>query len=209
MTFYTRSITVSDGLNIVKAMSAFIIGGIVVHLIVMSLDYFPIIKPLLFDLRGNFTRSIFSAPMFPTMIICGLFSLTICFLWEKKKYTILLARESKIKNEKVDAVLKSMQRMTGLLAEHIAVQNSEILNWIENKKRKGQQVSEKVENPNKKIAQALQSLSEMSFVIPYTENRPGSIGEFENMLKSKLNEITKLQSEKKYSSNLKNMGCKR
>jgi hypothetical protein len=192
MTFNSKGITVPYGLNIAKAMTAFIIGGIVVHLIIMLLDYFLMTKPLLLDPRVNFTRSIFSAPLFPMMITCGLFSLAICVLWEKKKKALPGARETKIQKEKVDAVLKSMQRMTGLLAEHIAVQNSEILSWIEIKKRKGQSVSKKVENPNRKIAQALQSLSTISFVIPYTENHPGSIGEIENMLKSKLNEITEL-----------------
>ena len=113
----------------------------------------------------------------------------------------MLAREAKIQKDKVDDVFKSMKRMTGLLAEHIAVQNSEILSWIEIKKRKGQSVSKKVENPNKKIAQALQSLSKISYVTQYTEKRPGSIGEIENMLKSKLNDIADLQSKKKYYSN--------
>jgi len=194
MTFHAKGITVPNGLNIAKTMSAFIIGGIVVHLIVMLPDYFLIARPLLLDIRENFVRSTISALMLHTMITCGLLSLTICFLWEKKKKALVLARETTIQKDKVDAVFKSMQRMTGLLAEHIAVQNSEILRWVENKKRKGQQVSKKVENPNKKIAQALQSLTKISFVIPYTENRPGNIGEIEAMFKSKLSEITELQS---------------
>jgi hypothetical protein len=126
-----------------------------------------------------------------------LFSITIWGIWEKKKKALFLAREKKIKKDKVDAVFQSMKRMTGLLAEHIAVQNSEILSWIENKKRKGQQVSKKVENPNKKIAKALQSFSNISFVTPYSENRPGNTDEIEDMLKCKLNEISKLQSKRK------------
>ena len=197
MKFHNNGITVPNGLNIANAMTVFIIGSIVVHLTVMLLDYFLMIKPLLLDPRENFTRSIFSAPMFPMMITCGLFSLAICVLWEKKRKTLHRARETKIQKEKVDAVIKSMQRMTGLLAEHIAVQNSEILSWIEIKKRKGQPVSQKVENPNKKIAEALQSFSKLSFVTPYTENRPGSIGEIEKILKSNLNEITQIPPKRK------------
>jgi hypothetical protein len=62
------------------------------------------------------------------------------------------------------AVIKSMQRLTAILAEHIAAHNSEIMSWIEFRKRKGRPVSAKVENPNKKIAKALQSLSEISYL---------------------------------------------
>jgi len=157
MAFHTKSITVPNGLNIAKLMFAFLIGGIVVHVIVMQLDYFLMVQPLLLDQRENFSRSIFSATMLLTLITCGLFSLAICGFWQKKTKASFQVRETKIQKDKVDAVFKSMKRMTGLLAEHIAVQNSEIMSWIENKKRKGQQVSKKVENPNKKIAQVLQS----------------------------------------------------
>lgn len=197
MASYSNGIAVPSEFNIAKAMSAFIIGGIVVHLIVILLDYFLMIIPLALEPRENFSRSISSALMRPMIITCGLFSLAIFGLWEKKKKALILARDTKIQKDKVDEVFKSMKRMTGFLAEHIAVHNSEILSWIENNKRKGQQVSKKVENPNKKIAQALQSFSKISFVTPYSENRPGNIDEIEDMLELKLNEISELQSKRK------------
>jgi hypothetical protein len=83
-------------LNLSKAFTAFIIGGVVVHIIVMFLDYYLMIKPLHIDLRANFAGSIFSAPMYPMMVAYGLFSLAIYFLWEKKKRALLLAREAEV-----------------------------------------------------------------------------------------------------------------
>ncbi len=112
------------------------------------------------------------------------------FLWEKMKKAVLLAREKEIQSEKVGSVLKAMQHMTGMLAEHIAIQNSQILNWIELQKTQGRTVSEKVQQPSEKIAEALQSLSEVSFVFPYTENRPKNIGAIENRLQGKLFQIS-------------------
>jgi hypothetical protein len=68
-----------------KAFTVFILGSLVVHLLVMLLDYSVMIKPLSLNLHDNFLGSIFSTPMFPMMLAYGFLSLTIYFLWEKKK----------------------------------------------------------------------------------------------------------------------------
>lgn len=177
------------GLQIAKAIIAFIIGGIVVHLVVMFLDYFLMLKPLFLDLRVDFAGSIFSMAMFPMIMAYGLLSLAIYLLWKKKKRALLFARDAKIQREKVDDVLNSMQSITGLLAEHIAMQNSKILGWIEFRNRKGKPVSEIVEKSSEKIAKTLQALSEISFVMPFSEHRPEDRGEIVNTLKNKLREI--------------------
>ncbi len=95
-----------------------------------------------------------------------------------------------METEKTELVLKSMQQLTGILAQHIATHNAQILNWMESKKLLGQQVSEKVENPTRKIAATLHSLSEISFIFPYTENRPKNIEGIEKALRRKLDEMT-------------------
>ncbi len=172
-----------------KLVIAFIAGGILVHLLIMLLDYYLMSWPLYLDLHLNFVGSILSAPMIPMIATYGLFTVATYFLWEKMKKAVLLAREKEIQSEKVGSVLKSMQHMTGMLAEHIATQNSQILNWVELQKAQGRTVSEKVQQPSEKIAETLQSLSEVSFVFPYTENRPKDISEIENRLQGKLFQI--------------------
>jgi len=189
--FNTRAVQIF--INMGKALAAFILGSLVVHVLVMLLDYSVMIKPFSLNLHEDFFGSIFSTPMFPMMLAYGFLSLTIYFLWEKKKKALLLAREKEIQNEKVEAVVKSMQRLTGFLAEHIASQNTEIMNWIKIRKMKGRPVSEKLENPNRNIGKALQALSEISFVTPYTESRPKNTGDIEKMLKDKLQEMTPLR----------------
>lgn len=200
---YQNRKTVHMVLNLAKAITVFIMGSIVIHLLVMFIDYFLMIKPLYLNLRENFVGSIFSTPMFPMMGAYGLFSLAIYFLGEKTKKVILLAREKEIQSEKVEVVFKSMQRITEILAEHIAIHNSEIMSWVEFRKRKGKPVSEKVENPSKKIAKALQSLSKISFVFPYTDNRPDKVADIEKILQGKLYEINGFQEEKEYPEDSK------
>jgi hypothetical protein len=156
-------------------------GSIGMHLLVMLI------------LHENFVGTIFSTPMYPMMGAYGLYSLGIYFLWERKKKAVLLAREKEVQSEKVEAVLKNMQRITGMLVEHIATHNTEIMRWVEFRKSQGRLVSERVEHPNKKIAQALHSLSEISFVLPYNKNRPENVDDIEKILQGKLAEITEFQ----------------
>lgn len=192
MKFQNRE-SVSMFLILGKAFAVFIMGSIGIHLLVMLIDYYLMIRPFHLNLRENFVGTIFSAPMYPMMGAYGLSSLAIYLLWDRAKKAMLYAREKEIQSEKVEAVLKSMQRITGMLAEHIATYNSEIMRWVEFRKRQGRLVSERVEHPNKKIAQALHSLSEISFVLPYSENRPGNVDDIEKILQGKLAEITEFQ----------------
>ena len=169
-----------------KPVAVFMIGSIVMHLLVMFLDYFLLTGQVYLNLRGNFFDSILSIAMWPMLGAYGLFSVLAYFLWGKMKRAILRAQAEQIKSEKVEAVLKSMQRITGILAEHIAAHNAEIMNWIESRKMNGNQVSEKIDEPCHKIANALHSLSEISFIFPYSKNRQIDVAEFEKMLQDKL-----------------------
>jgi hypothetical protein len=163
--------------SIGKLIISFIAGGILVHLLIMFLDYYLMSWPLYLNLHSNFVGSIFSAPMIPMIVTYGLFTVATYLLWGKMKKAVLLAREKEIQSEKVGSVLKSMQHMTGMLAEQIATQNSQILNWIGLQKAQGRTVSEKVQQP-------------------YTENCPKDIGEIEDHLQGKLFQIDGYPYEK-------------
>lgn len=176
-------------LQVGKSVILFIIGGMVIHTLIMLFDYFLVPEPLYLDLRKNFTSSIFSTPMIPMIFVYGISFLTIHFLWSRTKKALLLVQKKEIQREKVELVFQSLQHITGLLAEHIAVYNAEIMGWIEYRKVKGYVVSKKVENPAKNIARALESLSKLSFILPYTGNIPENTGDIEKMLNSKLDII--------------------
>ncbi len=179
-----------------KVITLFLIGGITVHTLIMFLDYYLGTEPLYLDLHKNFVGSIFSVPMIPMVGAYGILLLAIYYFWDRKKKALIFAHKKEVQSEKVELVFKSMQRITGILAEHIATHNAEIMTWVESRKIRGQQVSKKVENPTRKIAKALQSLSELSFVFPYTDNHPKHVEDIEKILQSKLDEMTGSQESK-------------
>lgn len=172
----------------------FIIGSILVHFSVMLIDYYLLVKPLYLNLREDFFGGVFSALMIPMIAAYGLFSVTVFFLWQKKRKAIIAAREHELEKEKVEAVLKSMQRLTVMVAQQIATHNSEIRRWIESSKRKGKTISPKLEIPNRKIGEALHSLSEVSFVFPYTRDRPKDLADVETTLLEKLEGLERLRN---------------
>ncbi len=186
---YQNKTTGNKILQFAKPAAIFTMGGIIMHLLVMLIDYFLMIKPHYLNLHADFVGGIFASPMFPMMGAYGLLSVVIYFLWTKKQKAMLLAREKEIQAEKVETVLKSMQRITVLLAEHLTVHNSQIMNWVEFKRKQGSPVSEKVEKPCRKIAHTLQCLSEISFLLPYTENRPEHLSDIEKILQGKIAEM--------------------
>jgi hypothetical protein len=177
-------------LRLGKAVIFFFFGGTLIHTTTMHLDHYLINESFHLNWQGNFVSSVFSVPMTPMMVIYGMSTLAISVIWARQKKAVLLANSIKVQSENTEAVLKSMQRLTGILAEHIAVRNAEIMHWIETRKKKGQQVSQKVEKPVWEIANALHSLSSISFVIPYTDDRPKDANDIEKLLRSKLDEIT-------------------
>lgn len=201
MVFKNRT-TENRILQLAKAMAVFIIGGLIVHLLVMIIDYYLMVKPLYLNLHGNFAGSIFSLPMLPMMGAYGLLSVALYYFWVRKKKAILIAHEKQIQSKKVEAVLSSMQRITAILAEHIATHNSEIMSWVESRKTLNHTVSEKVEKPCREIAMALESLSEISFVFPYTEKCPMKVSDIEIILRSKLGESTGSRESRKFPADL-------
>lgn len=172
-----------------KGIVLFILGGIAIHTFTMFFDYFLVSEPFHLNLHTNFIGSVFSVPMVPMMFVYGTLCLLIYFLWDRAKRYLFLVQQKEIQKENLELVFLTMQRITGLLAEHITIYNSEVLSWIKSKKARGHLVSERVEKPTQNIARALESLSELSFLLPYTDNNPENSEDIEKILSHKLDII--------------------
>jgi len=172
-----------------KGVVLFILGGITIHTFTMFIDYFIVSESFHLNLHTNFIGSIFSVPMVPMMLVYGALCLLIYYLWERAKKYLFLVQQKEIQKENMELVFLTMQRITGMLAEHITVYNSEVLRWIKSKKARGHIVSGRIEKPTQNIARALESLSELSFLIPYTDNIPENTEDIEKILSKKLNII--------------------
>lgn len=172
-----------------RGIVLFILGGIAIHTFTMFFDYFLVSEPFHLNLHTNFIGSVFSVPMVPMMFVYGTLCLLIYFLWDRAKRYLFLVQQKEIQKENLELVFLTMQRITGLLAEHITIYNSEVLRWIKSKKARGHLVSERVEKPTQNIARALESLSELSFLLPYTDNNPENSEDIEKILSHKLDII--------------------
>lgn len=172
-----------------KGLALFILSGITIHTFIMFLDYNLVSAPIHFNLHADFIGSVFSVPMVPMMLVYGSLCLLTYLLWDRAKKSLLLVQQKEFQKKRLELLFLSMQRVTGLLAEHIAVYNAEVLGWIKSRKAKGNRVSEKVERPARNIALALHSLSESAFVLPYTEHIPENTKDLERILSKKLDNI--------------------
>lgn len=171
------------------AILTLVVGGsIMVHFAVMLLDLFLVGKSLILNLEKDFLGTVFSFPMIPVLTAYILFFVIILYLWKKMKKALLLAHQREIESERERVALDTIQRFTTLIAEHITIHNAEILKWIEFRKQQGQQVSEKVEYSSKRIASALTALTELAYVVPYTQSPPVDTREIESLLQDRLSD---------------------
>jgi hypothetical protein len=176
------------GIGAGKAILSVILGGLLIHFIIMLVDNLMISHPIYLDLEQNFWGSVFSVSMLPMMGAYIIFLLVIYSVWIRWKKATLLGQIETSRKREVELVFASMQRLTGMLAEKIATHNADIIKWIETRKTLGKPVSNKVKVPTFKISEALGALTEISFISPYTDNCPQDIKEIEKLLDEKLYE---------------------
>ena len=84
-----------------KSVVVFIIGGVVMHTVVMIFDYFLISEPMYINLRQNFVSSIFSTHMLPMVAVYGTSVLLIYSLWMRVNKAIQLVQQKELQREKV------------------------------------------------------------------------------------------------------------
>lgn len=101
-----------------------------------------------------------------------------------------------IKNE---AIVKVTQGICGIIAQHVAFHNSEIINWVNKKKNGGHQVSDKIENSSLAIGESVKTLVEASFA-NYDANNISDVDVYLNELEVKFNTEKNKKSKNKFST---------
>lgn len=172
----------------VKAILSVILCGLLIHFIIMLVDYLLVSHLIYLDLEQNFWGSVFSVSMLPMMGTYIILLLAIYSVWIRWKKAILIGQIEASKKREVELVFASMQRLTGILAEKISTHNADIIKWIESRKTLGKPVSKKIKEPTFKISEALGALTEISFISPYTDKRPQDVKEIERLLIKKFEE---------------------
>ena len=168
------------------ATTVFVVGGSAVHLFVMLIDYFLMPSSLHIDLRSDFFGSVLALAMLPMAVTYGTSLLGVYFFWRKAKIALALAYKKDAQRREAERIVQTMQRLTGILAEHLSSHNAEILHWVENRIQKTGFAPPSIERSSHKIAEAMKALSEVSFVSPYIGQRPLTVCEFERAFQKKL-----------------------
>lgn len=143
------------------------IAGLAVHLVLLFFEP-NIVEEL--PKKQNLFHKAFSYPMLPLLLLEIIYSALILFFWYRMKKTVQRAYDIDLKEQKMQSKIRTTQKMTALIAEYISKHNSEIMNHLEFRKSKGQQVSDKLVNASNRIARSIQILSEIGFIQPYIDS---------------------------------------
>lgn len=86
-------------------------------------------------------------------------------------------------------VIETFQKLTAIIAENITQQNAEIIMWVNKKKNKGENVSQRVEKASQIIGLSMKYLSETSYLNPYRDKSAVDSESYLELLKRRLSEI--------------------
>jgi hypothetical protein len=150
-------------------------AGLTLHFGLVGIDALLAEKPILVDFENRFWRSAFSFPFLPILLMeIGLSTLTL-FLWLRLRRMLRQAHELDMQREQYETTVRTLQRVMALLAHHVAHQNNQILDQIASRRGRGQQTPQTIEAASRRIAEILHTVSEVSFVAPYTEGPEGEV----------------------------------
>jgi hypothetical protein len=123
--------------------------------------------------------------------------ISIALLMSKLKQIQKKHYQSELLLQKNKNIIDTFQKLTAIIAGNITQQNAEIIMWINKKKNKGENVSEKVEKASLIIGLSMKYLSETSYLNPYKDKFSVDSESYLESLKQKLSEINlKINSDK-------------
>lgn len=155
-----------------KSITFIVAGTLLVSCIVQLLSFSLLASTGRIEIKGDQFINVVSIHMLPELIVYMFLIAIIYFLFRKNREKIVVVNEAEIENAREQAVVQTLQKTAGMIAENIAVHNAEIKKWIEAKKEKGQAPA-MIEQASKRIGMTLHLLSWAGYVFPYidSENR--------------------------------------
>lgn len=145
------------------AGSSLVYLAIILNKIYVAFQFIPLAD------SHQYIVQLLSSYLVPLFAGQGVFFLAVYFEWQRKKKALLEAHRIELSRAREEAALQSTQNVVGFISEHVTANNAEILKWVQFRKGQKQQVSERVERASYSIARAMQALTELAFVYPYSE----------------------------------------
>lgn len=162
--------------------------GMLLHVGLIGLDVLLVEQPILIDFENEFFKSAFSFPFLPILLFEIIFSTFTIYFWLYMQNAIKHAHEQELKKEKYEATVITLQKSMALMAEHIALNNNQILGKIAFRKKQGQKTSAVIEKASQNISQILHILSEVSFVEPYINQNKANQKDLVSELERRIHE---------------------
>ncbi len=119
-------------------------------------------------LNGEFVAEMFSFHMLPNLSMYAILIITGYTFYRKMRQMMILMNEAELKEVRENTIMKTSQTLTSMVVSNIADHNRDIKEWIESRREKGKDAPKKLEEASNNIGNALNALSEVSFVLPYT-----------------------------------------
>lgn len=142
----------------------------VVHALVKTVTLYIASGLGIINIGRDFWFQLFSLQMIPAIIAYGILA-GIAYAQFVKVGRIMNRIHTKdMEMERGKATVETMQKVTAYMAEYISHYNNEILTWVSKKKQKGEDVPQAVALSSNRIAEAMGSLSEISFILPYDKS---------------------------------------
>jgi len=165
-------------------------GTFVIHTFVKILSVAILENKNLLDFNSNFFLHLFSYQMIPNLIVYGTLISILYYLFQKSKKMMMVLNENEIRNEREQAVMQTSQQITAMMVDYISGHNADIREWVEKKKDKGQQVPAVIEQANQNIGMALNTMSEVSFVLPYLNPDHSDVDDYTEYIENNLKRIS-------------------
>jgi hypothetical protein len=171
------TLSTSRTLTVVRRYGLLVVFGSVVGLLlhfgIVGIETLFIGEPVLVDFENRFWRSAFSFPFLPILLMEVVLTTLTLLLWDRLRHTLHEAHKLDMQREQQETRMRTLQRVMGLMAQHLAEQNNQILRQITARREKGQQTSPSIEAASRRISEILHTLSKVSFVTPYFERGDG------------------------------------
>jgi len=139
----------------------------------------------------RFYQSYYVYQMVPAGIAFAFLVSIVWYLYRKTRSMMLAQGERELNESRREAMVATLQKITGLMSSTVARHNAEILEWAAARKARGQEPPGKVAGASMKIAMTVQALSQVSFAVPYRIEEIADVDEYLDLLEKRLQVISR------------------
>ncbi len=185
-TTHSSGIFLQFGKDMASVIGGTVTGYVLVQLISISIME----RKIHYLIDEKALMYLFSYQMIPTFLVFAILIASVYYLYQRTRKAMLLLSEAEISREREKAAVEATQSVTAMMIGYVSLYNAEIKDWIEKKREKGEQPPVRVERAHDKISHAMETMSEVSYLLPYVNTGASSLENYRSALEQRLRMIT-------------------